>query len=1099
MNKKKHSTAIPEDSPFSKTDFHTISAHATEKLLSTNLNNGLLPEDISSRLAQVGENSLGDDSKISYKDIMLHQICNAMILVLVISMVITLAIRDWISGGVIAFVVFINVAIGSFQEYKASKTMNSLKSLSTPSAHVIRNGSDEVIPSKEVVPGDICIVKVGDTIPADLRLFDSVNFETDEALLTGESLPVAKEHAAIYSVDDDVPVGDRLNLAYASSTVTKGRATGVVIKTGLNTEIGKVAQSLKSDTGLISKDSEKSFWQNTLITLKTTIGSFLGTNVGTPLHRKLSKLAVLLFFIAVIFAVVVMGSQKYKVNKEVAIYAICVAVSMIPSSLVVVLTITMSVGAKVMATRNVIVRKLDSLEALGAVNDICSDKTGTLTQGKMIAKQVWIPKFGTVTVSNSSEPLNPTVGDINLIPKFSPYEYQHDDTEDVGIIAGFKQKFHSNQLPSHLNSTLFSNWLKTATLANIATVFQDSNDGEWKAHGDPTEIAIQVFATRMDLPRNSLTLEDEEDSSTTEDDEKTPAEKDSRKQFEHIAEFPFDSSVKRMSAVYANLKEHNKHHVFTKGAFERVLTCCDKWYANGDVENPVPLTEDDLATIHKNVDVLSSEGLRVLAFATKEFTESEASSLGEKLLKDRDFVESSLIFQGLIGIYDPPRPETAGAVKKCHRAGVNVHMLTGDFPGTAKAIAQEVGILPHNLYHYPKEVVNTMVMTASHFDGLTDEQIDDLPVLPLVIARCAPQTKVRMIDALHRRKKFCAMTGDGVNDSPSLKKANVGIAMGINGSDVAKDASDIVLSDDNFASILNAVEEGRRMSDNIQKFVLQLLAENVAQALYLMIGLCFLDRDGLSVFPLSPVEVLWIIVVTSCFPAMGLGLEKASPDIMDKPPKDSKAGVFTWEVIVDMLIYGVWMAACCLACFISIIYGDGKGQLGYSCNSEYNESCHHVFKGRAATFATMTWCALILAWEVIDLRRSFFKMQPETDTPFTQPFKDIWSNQFLFWSVILGFVSVFPVVYIPVINDKVFLHTGIGYEWAVALAFSVAFWIGAEFYKWCKRRYYRNKDKVQNPENDLENSRVNDPFEQYSTFNSRTTTLQISEHGFEKS
>jgi len=1020
-------------------DAYRQSIQSTERHFSTNIREGLTEDKAEALLKEYGENTLGDDQKISLVKIIVHQVCNAMILVLIISMAITLGIKDWISGGVIAFVVGINVGIGSFQEYKASKTMNSLKSLSSPTARALRNSELKTIPTKFVVPGDIVTVRVGDTVPADLRIVDCLNFETDEALLTGESLPVAKDFEVVY--DQVVGVGDRLNMAYSSSVVTKGRATGIAVKTGLHTEIGEIAQSLKSQNKKFDEDTP--FWKNVLNLAKDGAGSFLGTTVGTPLHRKLSKLAILLFFIAVIFAIIVMGTQKFKVSSEVAIYAICVAVSMIPSSLVVVLTITMSVGAKIMVKRHVIIRKLDSLEALGSINDICSDKTGTLTQGKMIVKAVWVPSAGTYKLTDTNDPFNPTVGSLAYQPK-SPLDASNEEKTQQDTEVDSSNEF-------------FQKWLLCSTLANIATVFKDEH-GEWKAHGDPTEIAIQVFAYRNDIPRSKLTEGDDAN-------------------YVHLNEFPFDSSIKKMSAIYNEKGNDSENVVFTKGAVERVLQSCETWYVDGELKK---LTPEDQESIEKNMNVLSGEGLRVLAFATKTIPKDHD-------IKTRETIESELTFLGLVGIYDPPRLESLGAVKKCHRAGINVHMLTGDHPGTAKTIAQEVGILPHNLYNYAQDVVESMVMTAQQFDDLSDQQIDQLPVLPLVIARCSPKTKVRMIDALHRRKKFCAMTGDGVNDSPSLKKADVGIAMGISGSDVAKDASDIVLSDDNFASIINAIEEGRRMNDNIQKFVLQLLAENVAQALYLMIGLVFIDQNHLSVFPLSPVEVLWIIVVTSCFPAMGLGVEKAQPDIMEKDPKPSKESVFSWEMLVDLFVYGVWMAACCLCCFIICLYYRGSGELGVDCNKEYSDSCYYVFRSRSASFATMTWCALILAWEVIDMRRSLFAMQPETETPYTQVFRDLWSNQFLFWSVIGGFISAFPVVYIPVINKIVFLHAPIGAEWGFAFALTIAFWIGCEIYKSFKRLYYKKQGAAHNPEYDLEKR---NPFEKYTSF-SRAPTIQV--------
>ena len=1014
----------------------------------TNIINGLSTHDAAKRLQTYGPNNLGKEESISYVKILAHQVFNAMILVLIISMIIALAIKDWISGGVIAGVILINVVIGFVQELKAEKTMGSLRNLSSPTARVTRNGDDLTIPAEEVVPGDIVHVRVGDTVPADIRLFDCMNLETDEALLTGESLPVAKNFQIVY--DDfsvPIPVGDLLNLIYSSSIVSKGRGSGIAIGTGLNTEIGSIAKSLQGDSGLIRKvdksngrqPQKREYFHAGLGSIYDIVGNILGVTTGTPLQKRLSWLAILLFWVAVVFAIVVMASQKFHVNKEVAIYAICVALSMIPSSLIVVLTITMAVGAQVMVTKNVIVRKLDALEALGGIDNICSDKTGTLTQGKMIAKKVWLPNVGTLDVQNSNEPYNPTIGDVRYSP-FSP-KFIKDTDEEIDF-----NKPYPDPMPESMHK-----WLMTATLANIATVNEtkDEETGElvWKAHGDATEIAIQVFTTRLNYGRESIAQD-----------------------YEHLAEFPFDSSIKRMSAIY---KKDGETKVYTKGAVERVLELCDYWYGertddNFDSQTLVKLTEADIKLIEENMVALSSQGLRVLAFATKD--------LGDADISNREQVESHLIFQGLIGIYDPPREETAPSVKLCHRAGINVHMLTGDHPGTAKAIAQEVGILPRNLYHYSEDVVKAMTMTANEFDALSDEEIDKLPVLPLVIARCAPKTKVRMIDALHRRKKFAAMTGDGVNDSPSLKKADVGIAMGLNGSDVAKDASDIVLTDDNFASILNAIEEGRRMSSNIQKFVLQLLAENVAQALYLMIGLAFIDASGYSVFPLSPVEVLFVIVITSTFPAIGLGFCGADDDILEKPPSST---IFTWEVIIDMFGYGFIMAVSCLLCFVIIVYGAGDGDLGVNCNSidANTDTCSLVFKGRSAAFSVMTWCALVLSLECLHPRTSVFRF----------PTQDLWANQFLLWSILGGIVSVFPVIYIPVINTKVFLHKSITWEWGVAIGCTLLFLLGAELWKWGKRIISRTA-KASNPEYELER---NDPFQKYASFSKSNTMVVV--------
>ncbi|KMU82353.1 sodium transport ATPase 5 [Coccidioides immitis H538.4] len=718
-----------------------------------------------------------------------------------------------------------------------------------------------------------------------------------------------------------------------------------------------------------------------------------------------------------------MSANKWSDSNEVIIYAVATGLSMIPACLVVVLTITMAVGTKRMVQRNVIVRKLDSLEALGAVTNICSDKTGTLTQGKMVAKKAWIPSMGTFSVGTSNEPFNPEVGDLgfdNLPPS------QMDP--DAPLIPISAQDFvENNALETFLN---------IAAMANLSHIYK-SETGQWHARGEPTEIAIQVFASRFNWNRDRWT-------------------KGHDAVWHQKAEFPFDSDVKKMSVIFHKITQsEDRQMVFSKGAVERIIDACTTIVLDKDT-GAVPMTDEIRDQILENMESLAKQGLRVLGLAAREYT----GSVLEDSEISRDDVEKNLRFHGLIGLYDPPRPETAGAIKECYNAGIEVHMVTGDHPGTARAIAAQIGIIPADMSSVSKDVADAMVMTASQFDKLSDEEIDALPTLPLVIARCAPHTKVRMIQALHRRGRFAAMTGDGVNDSPSLKHADVGIAMGQAGSDVAKDASDIVLTDDNFASILNAIEEGRRIFDNIQKFVLHLLAENIAQACTLLIGLAFKDQNNQSVFPLAPVEILWIIMITSGMPDMGLGMEVAAPDIMDRPPQ-SKQGIFTTEIIVDILAYGIWMSALCLAAFSLVMFGFGDGDLGVHCNEEYSEVCDTVFRARATTFVCLTWFALFLAWEMVNMRRSFFRMQPKSKKYFTQWMYDVWRNKFLFWAIMAGFITIFPLLYIPVINHKVFKHTGITWEWGIVFIEAFLFFLGVEAWKWGKRIYFRRRTQRQ--------------------------------------
>jgi potassium/sodium efflux P-type ATPase len=540
---------------------------------------------------------------------------------------------------------------------------------------------------------------------------------------------VRKEVNATFA--DNTGPGDRLNVAYSSSNVTKGRGKGIVFATGICTEIGAIASALRKKDSKVRPVKRKPdgsakphrYLEAYTLTVTDAIGRFLGVNVGTPLQKKLSKLAILLFFIAIVCAIIVLGANRFEARQEVIIYAVATGLSMIPASLVVVLTITMAAGTKRMVKRNVIVRNLKSLEALGAVTDICSDKTGTLTQGKMVARGAWLPGSGTYTVENSSAPFDPTAGDIRF-DRRAPSDIEFKKGGDAcGSI------FEPQQLLQDSKRGL-ADFLHVASLANLATIVQ--KEGEWHARGDPTEIAIQVFASRFDWNRLRLTTGDEPE-------------------WTEIAELPFDSDVKRMSVVMRR-SDTGELWAYTKGAVERVIQICTK-YAADESDNLVDMTDDFRQEILKNMETFAGLGLRVLALASKPY--DVPLKKGDE--PNRSSIECDLVFRGLVGLYDPPRPESAPAVRTCHEAGISVHMLTGDHPETAKAIAIEVGILPRRMERVARDVAAALVMTATSFDALSDDQVDALPVLPLVIARCAPSTKVRMIEALHRRGRFCAM------------------------------------------------------------------------------------------------------------------------------------------------------------------------------------------------------------------------------------------------------------------------------------------------------------------------------------------------------
>ncbi|KAK4188431.1 hypothetical protein QBC35DRAFT_195331 [Podospora australis] len=1023
--------------------------------LGTDVDKGLSGSKVTELQAKYPPNELDVGGTVAWYTILIRQLCNAMILVLFFAMGLSFGVEDVVEGSVLAAVIVLNVSIGFYQEYNAEKKMDALRALSSPSATVLRDGKSVVVPNAEVVPGDIVALKMGDTVPADIRLFEAMNLNCDESSLTGEAIPVEKITAndihvpgteKLATEDGDVGIADRINIAYATTIVRKGRGRGIVIATGMQTEVGKIAASTSKKRRKPGRSMNwkkygkaqpvKGFFRRTY----DFFGKFLGLTEGTPLQIKLSKLAYFLFFCALMLAVIVFGVNEFKINNEIVLYAISTGIAIIPESLVAVLTISMVVATTVMRKANVVVRDLSALEALGGVTNICSDKTGTLTQGAMIVKKVWLPQNNIYTVRDSMDPNNPTAGTVTYAkPGSQPQEEEKRDFDQERSTQAIKFDVPDEKLapkpqkspePEAEVTPDLRLFLLSAALCNLATVRYDDSEEKWKTTGEPTEIALQVFTHRFERGKKKMEAAG----------------------WKQTAEFPFDSTIKRMSVIYEvpanndlDLSTENSL-IFTKGAVERIIDLC-AYVGVGDIQEP--MTEEAKERILAQMTDFASQGQRVLAVAYKPWEGKYVPIQGTDE-EQRAAVEKDLILVGLVGIYDPPRRETTPAIYDCAQAGIKVHMLTGDHPETARAIAKEVGIIPHNLGVLPAGVADTVVMKATDFDKLSEAEIDAMPELPLVIARCAPETKSRMVEALRRRDAFMAMTGDGVNDAPSLSRADVGIAMG-SGSDVAKSASKIVLTDDKFNSIVAAIREGRRMFANIQKFILHLLTSNVGEVILLIAGLGFRDASKHSVFPISPLEILWINMVTSSFPAFGLGREKASVEIMRKPPHDKRRGVFTNQVLVDMLVYGLLMGTCTLMTFVIVVYGKYDGNLGHDCNSKWSEACRPVFRARAAVFAELTWMILLSAWEFKDIRRSMFRLNPDSKSRF--PLKELYNNKFLFWSVVIGALSVFPTVYIPGLNTNVFKHVAISWEWGVVVGMTIVFVAGMEVWKLVKRTF----------------------------------------------
>ena len=573
-----------------------------------------------------------------------------------------------------------------------------------------------------------------------------------------------------------------------------------------------------------------------------------------------------------------------------------------------------------------------------------------------------------------------------------------------------------------------------AALCNQATLTRPpEGEGQWEANGDPTEIALQVAAHKLGRGKPFLTHHRHhhlQRIQSTRSTHSRPPVAGTGGHYEQLVEHPFDSTVKRMGIAFTfhpdeHAEQPEEAHIvcYLKGAVERVLERCDKI---GDQE----MTEERKADVIAKMDALAAQGLRVLGLCGKRAPISEVDTI--KTMPRDDF-EQGFSFLGLAGIFDPPRKESAGAVADCLRAGITPRMLTGDHPATATAIALSIGIIDKS---YSKD----MVMTGQQFDALSNDQVDQLPELPLVVARCAPETKVRMVDAIHRRNQSTVMTGDGVNDAPSLKRADVGVGMGT-GSDVAKQSANLVLADDNFATICRAIRKGRSVFKNLAKFLLYLLSGNLAEIVVLMIGLAFKDENGQAVFPLSPVAALWINTLAAGPPALALGLEPTATDAMDLPP-ESFHRIFTLEFYVDLIFYGFLMGALALVNFVIVLWGYFPGDLGVLCNEQDSEICSPVYQARSTCYATLVIILMIHALECKHFSKGILQV-------------NLLDNKVLLWCAVVLLLTTFPIVYIPVINNKVFKIGGLKWEWGIVFGMIIVYLASTEAWKWGKRVYQR--------------------------------------------
>ncbi|OQY37207.1 MAG: ATPase [Anaerolineaceae bacterium 4572_5.2] len=860
---------------------------------------GLTSQEAKRRFEIYGPNELAEAPSTTILEMLKEQFANFVVILLIVAAFISAALGDWIEAGAIMAIVVLNAILGVVQERRAEEALAALKKLAAPDANIIRDGHRITIPSPELVPGDIVFLEAGNYIPADVYLIETVNLQVDEAALTGESVPVHKNAKA--KLEKDIPVGDRENMAFTGTMVTYGRGTGVVVNTGMTSEIGQIA-------GMLQSVEEEQ----------------------TPLQKRLDGLGRTLGWasLAVCAVVFVVGMLRGTPPLDMFIIAVSLAIAAVPEGLPAVVTISLALGMQEMIKRNALIRRLASVETLGSATVICSDKTGTLTQNEM-----------TVTcVAADGDFLDVTGSGYHPEGKFLM------DGEEVNL---------SEDYPAILTAL----WI--GALNNDASLeISRGEQGEkvYNIVGDPTEGALMIAAAKAGALPDPLA-----------------------QAYPRIEEIPFDSDRKRMVTVHAIREPHPAdvspfydqekrawYVVAEKGAPDVVLEQCTHYQDRTD--NAVPLTDEQRRRILAANDNMTKRALRVLGVAYRVVRNIEKSSEGQLA----DNIEKGLIFVGLLGMIDPSRPEVPIALEKARRAGIRTAMITGDYPNTARAIAEDIGLMQKG----------HKVLTGKDLNKLSDQEMVEAVKYTDVFARVSPEHKVRIVKAFRANGEVVAMTGDGVNDAPSIKQADIGIAMGITGTDVAKETADMVLTDDNYASIVSAVEQGRVIYSNIRKFVYYLLSCNLAE-----IAIIFLATMVGWSSPLSAIQLLWLNLITDGAPALALGVEKGDPNIMDMPPRDPKEPIINRFMLTGIVIQTIAITAVTLFAY----------WVGRTYFPVYAETM---------AFVTLSFSELLRAYTARSEQYPILKM-------------GIFKNRIMNWAVLSSLMLLLTVLYVPFLR-KIF-------------------------------------------------------------------------------